>query len=65
MKNILIEKMNHTGDGIAKKDGKVVFIPKALPGDIVEIKDIKEYKNYSQASIKEITFPPSPQPKHL
>lgn len=57
MKNILIEKMNHTGDGIAKKDGKVVFIPKALPGDIVEIKDIKEYKNYSQASIKEITFP--------
>ena len=34
--------LNHTGEGIAKIDGKVIFIPKAIPKDIVTIKEINK-----------------------
>ena len=45
-----IERMNHTGDGIGSGDGIIYFIPKTIPGDIVEIKekDIIKHKNYNQ-----------------
>lgn len=54
MQKILIESMNHTGDGIGKIDNKVIFIKKAIPGDIIEPKDIVEHKNYLTANIKNI-----------
>ena len=45
-----IERMNHTGEGIATLDGLVFFIPKTIPGDIIDIKeeDIIKHKNYNQ-----------------
>ena len=33
---VVIEKMNHQAMGIAKINGKVVFIPKVIVGDIVD-----------------------------
>lgn len=46
---VTIIKLNHSGEGIGYIDGKIVFIPKTIPGDIVEIKIIKEHKNYIEA----------------
>ena len=46
---VTITKLNHSGEGIGYIDGKIVFIPKTIPGDIVEIKIIKEHKNYIEA----------------
>ena len=43
---VKITRLNHTGEGIATKDDKVIFIPKTIPDDIVEINNIKEHKNY-------------------
>lgn len=43
---VTITKLNHSGEGIGYIDGKIVFIPKTIPEDIVEIKIIKEHKNY-------------------
>ena len=45
-----IERMNHTGEGIAKYNDIVFFIPKTIPGDVVEVKekDIIHHKNYNQ-----------------
>ena len=37
---VTITKLNHSGEGIGYIDGKIVFIPKTIPGDIVEIKII-------------------------
>lgn len=51
MDKIVIDGMNHTGDGISRLDGKVIFVSKAISGDIVSIKDRVEYKNYAKASI--------------
>ena len=45
--NVEIIGMNHNGDGIGKINGKVIFVPRAVVGDIVRLKDIIEYKNYS------------------
>ena len=44
---VVIEKMNHQAMGIAKINGKVVFVPKVIIGDIVDIDIVKERKKYS------------------
>lgn len=46
---VSITKLNHSGDGIGDINGKIIFIPKTIPGDIVEAKIIKEHKNYIEA----------------
>lgn len=51
---VVIEKMNHQAMGIAKINGKVVFIPKVIVGDIVDIDIIKEYNNYSIGRVNKI-----------
>ena len=45
-----IERMNHTGEGIASLDGIIYFIPKTIPGDIIEVnkEDMIHYKNYNR-----------------
>lgn len=54
---LLIISLNHTGEGMAKIDGKIVFVEKTLPGDIVEIEEIKDYGNYYKAKLKGIKNP--------
>ncbi len=51
-----IERMNHTGDGIGKKDGIIYFVKKTIPGDIVNIneKDIIHHKNYNEVERYEL-----------
>ena len=46
---VSITKLNHSGDGMGEINKKIVFIPKTIPGDIVEAKIIKEHKNYIEA----------------
>ena len=41
-----IEKLDHFGRGITYIDGKICFVDKALPGEIVKIKIIKDSKKY-------------------
>ena len=47
--NIL--KFDHFGRGIGKINEKIVFIDKALPGEIVDVKIAKEKKNYLEAKV--------------
>ena len=46
-----ITRLNDTGEGIALINGKTTFIPKTIIGDIVDVKIIKEYKNYNYATV--------------
>lgn len=43
---IEITKLDHQGRGIGRINNKIVFVPNTLPGEIVEIKYLKEKKNY-------------------
>lgn len=63
--NIEIKRLNHTGEGIGEIDKKIIFIPKTIPGDIVEIVKLQDHgkyytgtvKNYQQKSQTHIPIP--------
>lgn len=50
---VLITSINHNGDGIGKIDGKVIFVPKTVIGDMIKVKDVVEYKNYYNGEVDE------------
>ena len=54
---ISIKKMDHLGRGIGYNEGKVIFIPKAIPGDVVDIEITNSYKKYDIGKIIEIIEP--------
>ena len=45
------DDVNIDGNGVARADGKAVFVQGALPGEIVNAKIIKDKKNYAVARI--------------
>lgn len=49
---MLIESLDHKGRGIARVNGKIIFIENALPGEDVDISVIKDKKKYSEAIVK-------------
>ena len=55
---IKVESLVQKGVGLARKaDGKVVFIDKVLPGEVVDIKITKEKKDYDNAVCTRIIVP--------
>ena len=52
---VKITSMDHKGNGIAKLDNKVIFVPKSIPDDYVDIDIYRDYKNYSIGRINKIT----------
>lgn len=42
------------GEGVGRLDGKIILVPKALLGEIVEIVIVKDYGNYAVAKLLEI-----------
>lgn len=52
-----IKKIVFGGEGMGHYDGKVIFVPESIPGDILEIKIISSKKNYSRGLIEKIIKP--------
>ncbi|MFY7963342.1 MAG: 23S rRNA (uracil(1939)-C(5))-methyltransferase RlmD [Chitinophagaceae bacterium] len=48
LKDILVTDYAAEGKSIAKVDGKVIFIEKAVPGDIVDVKLMKSKKDWAE-----------------
>ena len=57
METIIAEKITFGGNSIAKLNGKTVFVPFAVPGDVVDIKLTKKSKNYYEGFVKRIITP--------
>ena len=49
-----ITSLNDQGQGITYVDNKITFVEKTIPGDIIELEIIKEYKKYSIAKLTKI-----------
>ena len=49
-----ISGMDHFGNGIAKIDNKIIFVPKSISNDYLDIDIYKEYKKYSVGKINKI-----------
>ena len=54
-KDVSIIRMGSNAEGIAIINGKVAFIPFALPSEIVEVSLEKEFKKYNLFELKKIT----------
>lgn len=58
MTRVRIERLAHGGDGISHlSDGRVVFVPRALPGDVVEIVVERSRKRWARARIVSVVTP--------
>ena len=51
MKQVVIEKLDHFGRGIAKINEKIVFVPNTLKGDVVEIEIVKDNPSYALGKV--------------
>lgn len=54
LNNVEITDLSSEGKGIAKLDGKVIFVQNAMTGDIVNIQSKKSTKSFEEAKILEI-----------
>ncbi len=49
-----VASLSHDGRGVARLDGKTVFIEGALPGETVRFRYFNKYKNYDSGGLLEI-----------
>ena len=56
-KEVEITALTYGGRGLGRIEGKVVFVPFSVPGDLLSIEVIKERKSYLEGRIKEIIRP--------
>lgn len=54
---ILIEKLDNEGNGLSHLDGKIIFIPKCLEGELVDIDIVKETKKYYVGKLNKVIIP--------
>lgn len=51
---ILITQLAFGGEGVGEIEGKKVFVPYAVPGDVLKIKIVEDKKDFSRAELVEI-----------
>ena len=56
-KEIKIFDISYDGAGVGKLDGKVVFVPKTLPDEIVEVNIVDSKKKFLKASCEKVVAP--------
>lgn len=49
-----ITDLNHSGEGVGRPGGRVVFVPYACPGDVVEVRLTEERRNFARAELVSI-----------
>lgn len=57
IQNILVTDIAEGGKGVGKSDELVLFIEKAIPGDIVDIELYKKKKNFAEAKVTQLVKP--------
>lgn len=53
----VIEDLSHDGRGVARVDGKTIFVDGALPGETATFLRIKPHRNYDEAEVLKIENP--------
>lgn len=52
-----VESIGYGGSGVARLEGRVVFVPSTAPGDIVRARIVEERRNFLTAEVLEIIEP--------
>ncbi len=58
-KDLRIEKLVYRGDGLGYYDGKAVFVPLTVPGDVVSWEPLQEKKRYIRGRLVGVMTPSS------
>lgn len=51
---IRIGDLNHSGEGVGRKDGRVVFVPYAAPGDVAVVRVTENKRSFARAELLSI-----------
>lgn len=54
---LLIDSISYGGAGVGRLNGKVVFVPFTLPGERVEVRIVREKKNFAEAQLLGVVEP--------
>lgn len=54
---LTIESLAYGGDGVAHIEGRVIFIPDALPGDVVRVRVAQDKGTYLRGALVEVVDP--------
>lgn len=54
IENVLVTDIAEEGKGLGKSDDLVIFIEKAIPGDVVDIELFRKKKNFAEAKVTRI-----------
>lgn len=57
VQNVLITDIAEEGKGLGKSEDLVIFIEKAIPGDVVDIEIYRKKKNFAEAKVTRIVTP--------
>lgn len=57
MITLTITALSHAAEGIGRHEGRAIFVPYALPGEIVRAEIVSEKKNFARARLLEIITP--------
>ena len=57
IENVLIEAVAAEGNSLAHVDGKVMFVPKTVPGDVVDVQVRKARKGYLEGYVTRLVTP--------
>ena len=55
--SLQIEKIVHGGEGLARREGEVLFVPFTIPGERIEAEVLSKKKGYAEAEIVRIVAP--------
>jgi 23S rRNA (uracil1939-C5)-methyltransferase len=54
---LTVESLAYGGDGVAHLEGRVIFIPDALPGDVVRVRVVQDKGTYLRGELLEVINP--------
>ncbi len=54
MPELTITALTHAGEGVARHDGRAVFVPFALPGETVRVELLEVKKNFARGKLREV-----------
>lgn len=57
LNNIVIEEVAAEGNSIAHVDGKVLFVPQCVPGDVVDVRLLRKRKGYMEGQAVNLVKP--------
>jgi len=57
LQNLLVNDLSRGGNGVAREERRVIFLPLTMKGDIVTARIISEDKRFATAEVMEITTP--------